>query len=519
MPFFRLKKLGTQSKFPRLYVALNMNSSLGILMIVACAILCWSSVNYARKGNYTLALAFLVLIGLILRFHVGSDLFLHAWDERYHALVAKNMMNHPLVPTLYDNPLLPYDFKTWSGNHIWLHKQPLPLWGIMTSLSIFGTNEIAVRIPSIILSLLGILTCYHIGKRLFSREVGYISAFLFSINGLIIELTSGRIATDHIDVFFLFFIQLAVLFAIRFTENKNVWWNILCGISIGLAILSKWLPALIVVPIWLGLILHSKKFSFKELFFHGTLLLITVLLIALPWQFYIHAYFPIEANWEASFNRRHLTEVIEEQSRPLFYHFTTMRIAFGEIVYLPLIWFLLKSIKKRWNWKYWSLVCWILIPYLFFTVAATKMLAYPLFTSPAIFIITALYIVFLKRNLPRFRYKWIPITGIILLIGLPIRFSLERVKPLQTIDRSPKWRNDLVELSAQLKDPEKCVVFNVQQSIELMFYSDAVAYDFIPSNEQIESLMKKGYNVYVNDCGNKLVHLPLVNYISLTPRN
>jgi 4-amino-4-deoxy-L-arabinose transferase len=110
------------------------------------------------------------------------------------------MIQHPLMPTLYDNPLLSYDYKSWIANHIWVHKQPLPLWGMALSMWLFGVNEIALRLPSIIMSTIGIYLTFVIGSYFFSRKTGYLAALLFSINGLIIELTAGRVATDHIDI-------------------------------------------------------------------------------------------------------------------------------------------------------------------------------------------------------------------------------------------------------------------------------------------------------------------------------
>ena len=73
---------------------------------------------------------------------------------------------------------------------------------------VFGVNEIALRLPSIILTTIGIWLSYFIGRYLFNSKVGYLTAFFFSINGLIIELTAGRVATDHIDIFFLFLMSI-----------------------------------------------------------------------------------------------------------------------------------------------------------------------------------------------------------------------------------------------------------------------------------------------------------------------
>lgn len=61
-------------------------------------------------------------------FMITIDPFLHDWDERFHAIVAKNMITYPFKPMLFVNPVLPYDYRAWCCNHIWVHKQPLFLW-------------------------------------------------------------------------------------------------------------------------------------------------------------------------------------------------------------------------------------------------------------------------------------------------------------------------------------------------------------------------------------------------------
>lgn len=240
----------------------------GIVTVVICAILSYIAWRLGKQERYFWALLMLLLAGLFLRLFVASDPFLHMWDERYHALVAKNLMQHPLVPMLYDRPILNFNDFNWVDSHIWLHKQPVPLWGISASLYCFGVNDFAVRFPSILISSLGILLMNDLARRMFNRKVGLYAAFFYAINGWVLEMVSGRTPTDHVDVFFAFFILLAVVLAYRFAENRLFWWNILTGAAIGLAILSKWLPALIVVPIWLCFLLHFK-FKIQQILLHG----------------------------------------------------------------------------------------------------------------------------------------------------------------------------------------------------------------------------------------------------------
>ena len=122
-----------------------------ILLIFGTFALCASLFAY-RKSKFKWALILLITGGFLLRLFVATDDFLHPWDERYHALVAKNMISSPFVPKLYDNPVLSYDYTNWTGNHIWVHKQPFPLWLMAASMKVFGTNEVAIRIPSLLLS-------------------------------------------------------------------------------------------------------------------------------------------------------------------------------------------------------------------------------------------------------------------------------------------------------------------------------------------------------------------------------
>jgi 4-amino-4-deoxy-L-arabinose transferase len=425
------------------------NLLLGIFTVSFCSIGYFYSWRHHTKDNYKIAVLLLVLCGFALRMYISCDFFLHSWDERYHALVAKNLIQHPLIPTLYDNPILPYDYKSWITNHIWVHKQPLPLWTMAASLSLFGINEIALRLPSIILTTIGIWLTFSIGSYLFNKKVGYLAAFLYSINGLIIELTGGRVPTDHIDTFFLFFVELAVFFTILFAQKKKFIYNILTGISLGAAILSKWLPALIILPIWLLIIYESGNFKIKEIIFHFIIMMLVGAAVFIPWQLYIYRVFPVEASWESGFNMNHITQVLENQTGPPYYFINKIRINYGELIYLPMLWFFWKTIINLKDYKRVAICIWFLLPFLFFSFVKTKMQAYLLFTSPTIFMITADFFFMLSDYKRDHKPKWVYNLILLLLICLPIRYTIERVKPFEKIDRNPLWAIELRKLNKQ----------------------------------------------------------------------
>ena len=65
------------------------------------------------------------IIGFCIRlFMAHIDPFLHNWDERFHAIVAENMMKQPFKPMLYSQTFINYDPNSWCCNTVWLHKQP-----------------------------------------------------------------------------------------------------------------------------------------------------------------------------------------------------------------------------------------------------------------------------------------------------------------------------------------------------------------------------------------------------------
>lgn len=467
----------------------------GIVLVCCVALLAASWISF-RRDSYRWALFFLVLAGLLIRTFVSLDPYLHPWDERFHALVAKNMIAHPLVPTLYENPVLPFDYKEWVGNHIWLHKQPVPLWGMSASIKLFGTNAFAVRLPSILLSGLGVVLAFVLGKKLFNVRVAYFTAFFFAIHGLVSELVSGRMPTDHIDVYFTVFILLAVVCALLFAETRSVWWNIACGVAIGLAVLTKWLPALIVLPVWL-LFVVQYKFSFKQWFLHGIMLVSVIVLVALPWQWYIYTAFPKEAAWESHFNVMHLYMNLDNQGKPFWYFFDVMRMSYGELIYIPVIWFLYKTIQMKTAWHYWAVVIWFLVPYLFFSASVTKMQGYVLLSAVALFLMSALFIDQLMERKVLSRYNWLRYTVLVLLIALPLRFGYERLRPFRPARETPDWQAAINIFASEVKNPERTIVFNTDHPVEYMFHSGVTAYVGMPADYILDSLYSENYTLYI----------------------
>lgn len=449
------------------------------------------SVIYRNKKKNKISILFLCFAALLLRIFVSKDGFLHEWDERYHALVAKNLMDDFLTPMLYKNPLLPYDYKEWASNHIWVHKQPLPLWCMALSLKIFGISAFAIRIPSIILSTILVPVVYEIGHMMYNRKVAYYAAFLCAINGLIIEQSGGRVATDHIDIFFLCLIAFAVLSTLKFHASHHKKYLFFTAIFTACAILSKWLPALIVLPIW-GLSANVNKDNWKTILLQLLGVSFLIAIVVTPWQWYIHNRWPIEAAWESSYNRLHIFEALGSEKGGAFYHVIRLTIIFGAMVIVPLLWLFWKSITKK-NKNLWILSVWIFIPLLFFSFVKTKMQGYLLFTAPGIFILIAFFVVFLERVSRKSKWK-IPARLLIYsLFLLPIIYSVDRLKIREDNSQERKvFKTEYAQYG------EKTIIFNEPNSIEAMFYSNcAAAYPYTPSQAYISKLKAEGYRLII----------------------
>lgn len=475
------------------------NIYFGIAVLTAVLLLSFLAFRQNGARQTRKALLLIILIGAILQVYMVTDFQLYDWDERYHALVAKNLMSDPLAPKLYQNPVLPYDHTDWTSNHVWLHKQPLTLWSMALSMSVFGVHEIAVRLPSALLTCLGIGLVFGIGRRIYDARVGLLAAYFLAINGLILELIGGRTPTDHIDIHYLFFVTLGVYLAMRFARSGRLVYNLLAGLAIGMAVLTKWLPALIVLPVWLLVVWQGKQLDKKQMLLHFALLCAVALAVFLPWQLYIHTAFPLEAQWESAYNFRHFTEVIEGHSNTYGYYFKKLRVNYGELIYLPLIWFIWRLSRRPFNAHHWALFVWVAVPLLFFTLAQTKLKAYLLFTSPALFIVTAAFWWHLKDWATTRKLKWPYQLLLVLMVALPLRYCIERIKPFAQHDRTPAWVSEIKAIGEH--GDTHTLLFNYDNAVAAMFYTELTVYPILPDYEKLKELKASGFHILIYDDG------------------
>jgi 4-amino-4-deoxy-L-arabinose transferase len=306
------------------------------------------------------------------------DPFLHDWDERYHALVAANMMKHPFMPMLNKAVFSNYDSQAWCCNHIWLHKQPLFLWQIATALKLFGTSTFVLRLPSVIMGSVMILLLYRICMLLTKNKLSSLfSAMLLSFSFYQLQLISGRKGMDHNDVAFGFYILCSFW---SFCEYLNApvskGWVILTGIFAGCAVLNKWLTGILVFAPW-GLLVLNDLFKTKDIKVLKDMLLglACCVLVFLPWQLYIFYRFPAEALHEYRLNTMHLFNVLEGHKGDLLFYVSKLDDYFGQNIFVFLLigLGLVLSQKRKWNHFHFTMIFSLLLVFIFFScVVKTK---------------------------------------------------------------------------------------------------------------------------------------------------
>ncbi len=184
---------------------------------------------------------FLLLFAPLFFFNL-SGFSLVDFDEAWWAEVARQI----LVRT---DPLLMY----FNESPMFFHP---PFGYILIAISqlIFGTNEIASRLPSAVLGFGSLFLLYEIGKKLFNKFVGIGAALtLVSCVWFVFRARSG-----NLDTIFLF-MTLLTFYCFTLTE-KNKKFLYFSAVSFSLLMLTKTLIGVfILIPIFVYFLLHHKK--------------------------------------------------------------------------------------------------------------------------------------------------------------------------------------------------------------------------------------------------------------------
>lgn len=503
--------------------------------LITALVLFVPSIIFQEMGKSRWALFFLTFSGCAMYFFAATLCpFLNLWDEQYHALVAKNCMEHPFTPMLYSDTNIPghsYDF--WTSSNIWLHKQPLFLWQIALSFKIFGVSELSLRLPSIIMCTLFIPIGYRMAKLLTNQVIAYFTAISIAFSWYLLLLTSGLETVDHNDICFIFNISGSLWTFTEYIHDKRKHWQwaLVIGLFAGCAILTKWLVGLLVFLTWGFYLLFEYRFHLKDWKVgHYLLALGITLLVVLPWQIYILHKFSEPAHQELFYNFTHLNQAVEgHQGPPLYYLMILPWQYFGRgfqpfqnhfqwniysiscyIVLVSGFIMLLRTIKKRSESL--TILATTLFVYLFFSIAKTKMPAF----SMVVCIIWFMSIATFAEKVCLLVAKGIPYLVIqkSLIAVIILGYSYYQTNYNHYLDYYMGNFSNRVynkQLFKQLDTflPTNCYVFHTMTThnnykdftlgVFGTFYSNRQCYSELPSIKVLKQLQGKGYSIAIFD--------------------
>ncbi len=206
-------------------------------------------------------------------------------------------------PTYLDQSYFDEVYHVRNANEIvngqYMYASVHPLLGtcfIALGIKICGNNPLGWRLPGVLFGIMMVPLFYLILKELFkSKKAALFGTFLLDIEFM--HLTTSRIAT--LEPFSVFFILLMYYFMIRYLNSlvykKKIINLLLCGISMGLGVATKWTACYSAVGLAILLFTHlfieyRHNKNIREVIF--TLLWCLLFFVLIPIIIYLLAYLP-----------------------------------------------------------------------------------------------------------------------------------------------------------------------------------------------------------------------------------
>jgi 4-amino-4-deoxy-L-arabinose transferase-like glycosyltransferase len=476
------------------------------IQLSACTLLFVPAIYLFLRGSDKKAFYWVLAAAFLLRLvAIQLDPFLHDWDERFHAIVAKNMMDNPLVPRLRTAALLPYGYEDWCCNYIWVHKPPLFMWQMALSMKIFGVNLFGLRFPDVLMGTLMVFWIWRLATLWTAdRMVAFSAALLYAASGYMLDLSAGILSLDHNDLQMGGYVTGSIWAFTEYScQQQARRWIWIVGLLAGAAVLVKWLIGLLVFGIWGVYLLAGKTRwhlqSWKPLVQAAG----CCALVFLPWQLYINLAFPREAAATRLQYMRHFTEPLGHADA-VWSHFTYMDTAYGHWMLVALM-----VLGFVWSWKKcadmrltWALSSGFLFVYAFFSfLVATKMRGFTFPVSAIGFIWIALGFTWIWQQMDaRLQYtSWLPAPAWLLLplswVALqPAHLHQERSSDpsrIPQIQNTATYRN----LHRQVAPDEVILNCPDMEDSEVRFWQPNHAYHWCPSEQEVDQLLQQGYKL------------------------
>ena len=214
--------------------------------------------------------AYLIIIafGALLFVPNLGRVHLYDWDEINFAECAREMLvSNNFWQVQID--FLPF----WE-------KPPFFIWLQALSMKLFGMNEVGARFPNAMIGISTLLIIYYIGKRFRDQTFAFTWTFIYAIS----ILPHVYFKSGIIDPSFNLLIFLAIFFYnSSLHRSRKTYYAILCGISLGLAFITKGPVAILLFTITVLLFFMVIKAWKKWQWSKQLIVILACLFVACIW--------------------------------------------------------------------------------------------------------------------------------------------------------------------------------------------------------------------------------------------
>ena len=282
------------------------------------------------------------------------------------------------------------------------NKPPLTYWLMAASALIFGISEWAFRLPIVLTGIGSVWVTYRLGKILANQKTGIIAAIVMAFSFQFVIHTRVSIPTVPLTYFF----TLTVLWFVEAYQLQNRTRLLGAYVALGLTVLTKGFPYLIIIPFIAGwYVFMLKDYKWKEW--------VKTLRWAIPWYGPLISMI-IGMSWIAymwitagdAFYQVFMDETIRRafvSDKPLFrpkdLYFYLDAISWGFAPYSLLFFFafsyiLFKGFRPIRGVPVLQLsTAWFLVMYVVFTISRGKIPTYIIQAHPALALLTSYFMV------------------------------------------------------------------------------------------------------------------------------
>jgi len=268
----------------------------------------------------------------------------------------------------------------WVSPHFmglrYFEKPVAGYWMIALGQQLFGQNLFGVRFASALSTVLSMLLCFLVARRLWNEpRKSFVCALLY----MSFTVIAGQAGYANLDPQFTFWVNLSLValwFALdsRRSGERLAGWAVL-GLACGMGFMTKgflaWaLPVLIALP-WM---LWQKRW--RELLLFGPVAIVVAIVVSLPWVLAVHAQEP--DYWRFFFWHEHIRRFAgdDAQHDAPWWYYLPLLVGFS----LPWVGLLPPAVKQAWQSRRHPgiafVLLWLLMPLLFFSLSNGKLPTY-----------------------------------------------------------------------------------------------------------------------------------------------